>query len=470
MKLSKLFIAIFSLFCLAWTGCEKYLDINDNPNGVPDPTASALLAGVTNGSALNVFRAGNQVTNYVQYTASPSEASDFDTYGEVDASNTWSQLYNTMSDLKVMLQQTGQEGIAAYHGVADILMALNLNMALNLWGDVPYSEAFTGDSLNPAFDDQKVLYDTCIALLDRGIETLQTTDSGALNAKADFIHAGNRDSWIKTGYALKARMLNQVSKTPAYDPQAVLDALAKAYTSNEDDAQIAAFDGGNPWYNIAYSNSQLVLGGWLSAYFVSALNGDIYGVFDPRLPLITNKSKMTGKYIGTPNGAGYQGANNTDGYECYLDVGKWYSSSNSPIQIITYSECLFIKAEAEFYLGNKSKAYEAYLDGIKTNMSKMGVATSAINSYINQPEVGVGASNLTLFLIMKEKYVACFLSPVTWDDMRRMDYAYEDFQLPVHAQLPVFIRRMNYPDIETSRNGNNVPTDIKLTDHLWWDQ
>lgn len=470
MKLNKLFIIIFSLACLVFTGCEKYLDINQNPNGVPKPTPSALLAGVTNGTALNVFRVGNQVTNYVQYTASPSEASDFDTYGEVDASNTWNNLYNTMSDLYVMQHQSNQEGIAAYHGVADILMALNLNMALNLWGDIPYSEAFTGDSLNPHFDDQKALFDTCIALLNRGIATLNMADSGSLNGQTDFVHGGSIANWIKTGYALKARMLNQLSKTSAYDPNAVLNALSKAYTGNDDDAQVTAFDGGNPWYNIAYNNAHLVLGGWLSAYFVSALNGDTYGIFDPRLPLITNKTKATNVYVGTPNGAGYQGPNNTDGYECYLDMGKWYSGPASPIRIIAYAECKFIEAEAALRSGNKPRAYQAYLDGIKANMEKMGVAKADINHYVNQGFVGVGATNITLALIMKEKYVACFLSPVTWDDMRRTDYKYKDFQLPVHVQLPDFIRRINYPDVAVSRNGNNVPSDIELTDHLWWDQ
>ena len=52
-------------------------------------------------------------------------------------------------------------------------------------------------------------------------------------------------------------------------------------------------------------------------------------------------------------------------------------------------------------------------------MQKIGVADTAIQRYTTEPTVAVGAQNLTLPLIMKEKYVALFLSPVTWDDMRR---------------------------------------------------
>jgi hypothetical protein len=70
---------------------------------------------------------------------------------------------------------------------------------------------------------------------------------------------------------------------------------------------------------------------------------------------------------------------------------------------------------------------------------------------------------------MKEKYVACFLNPVTWDDLRRMDYAYKDFMLPENAVLPGFIRRVNYPNDELSTNGQNAPS-VTNSDHLWWDQ
>jgi hypothetical protein len=70
---------------------------------------------------------------------------------------------------------------------------------------------------------------------------------------------------------------------------------------------------------------------------------------------------------------------------------------------------------------------------------------------------------------MKEKYVATFLLPVAWVDMRRFDYNYKDFALPANATLNTFIRRGDYPSSATARNGKNVPA-WSRTDHLWWDQ
>jgi hypothetical protein len=188
---------------------------------------------------------------------------------------------------------------------------------------------------------------------------------------------------------------------------------------------------------------------------------------DPRLPLIATLTKYN-DYRGTPNGKGRTGSG-TNKEESYLGVGLWYSADNSPFQIITYAECKFMEAEADFRKGDKASAYAAYLAGINANMQKMGVPSADAQSYINSPAVSVGADNLTLQLILKEKYVAIFLSPVTWDDMRRNDYNYKNFTLPLNVVTNTFIRRMNYPVNEISTNGKNVPS-VVVTDKLWWDQ
>ena len=51
-------------------------------------------------------------------------------------------------------------------------------------------------------------------------------------------------------------------KQAAYDPAAVLAALANSYTSNDDDAQVTLFDGPGPWVQVAINNA-ILLSGWL---------------------------------------------------------------------------------------------------------------------------------------------------------------------------------------------------------------
>lgn len=466
MKKTLTYITIVFAASLLYS-CKKYLDINQNPNGASEPPINGLLANTTYGTANTIFNTSDITSYYSQYLASPNANGAADVYDNLDASNTYEGYYNIMTDLSDMKKFAAAKGLNAYTGVADILMALHINTASNLWGDIPYSEAFLGvENLTPRLDNQEVLMDTCLNLLNAGITALQQPDAdGELDESSDFIHHGTAGAWIKTAHALKARMLNQLSKTSKYNATDILAELSAAYTGNDDDAEVTVFETRNPWCSVAIANEGLNLDGFLSAYFVNAANGNTYGVADPRLPLITDTTQF-GDYRGTVNGKGRIGSG-IDHEECYLVSDKWYSSPSSPLQIITYAETKFIEAEAYFRNGDKPNAYAAYLAGIQASMDKMGVSSAA--TYINNPVVSTGADNLTLQLIMKEKYIACFLSPVTWDDMRRMDYDYTGFTLPVGALLSTFIRRMNYPNDELSRNGKNIP-EVKLTDHLWWDQ
>lgn len=467
---NKLFqIPILALAVVLFAGCQKYLDINDNPNLVTNPPINGLLANTTYQTGLNVYRMGNITSYYVQQLASPNTGSDRDTYKEEDLSGTWTNLYDVMTDINRMMALAQQSGSSQHLGVAKILMSMNLNMLITMFGDVPYTEAFQGQKLlTPKYDNQQALHDTCIKLVNEAIVELSKTDSKLeLDAGSDLIHGGDTAAWKKTAYALKARYLNQLSKTDQYKPAEIFEALSHAYTSNSDDAMLQSFEGRSPWNLVAYNNTQLLLDGWLSEQFVNALNGTTYGVFDPRLKQITDTTKF-GDYRGTPNGKGRTGTG-TSKEESVLSLNGFYSKGGAPLLLVTYAELKFIEAEAAFRSSDKTRAYAAYLAGIRAHMDKLGVPAAERDAYLNNPAVTVGADALTLDLIFKEKYVALFLHPEAWVDARRFDYQYKDFTLPVDAALPTFIRRSAYPVVETSRNGANVPQ-AGLDTRLWWDQ
>lgn len=469
MKLFNRYIG-FTLLLIAFSSCQKYLDVNENPNQPTKPTISGLLTRVTQQTALNVFRASTGFTSYyVQYLASPNAASPTDTYDEIDASSTWTNLYNTMTDIYDLRQIAKDAGATEYEGVADVLMAMNLHLVHTIWGAAPYSEAFDAETLTPTYDDAQTIYQTSLDLLDEAITLLgQTGSTIVIPSDPDLIHHGDTDAWIKTAHAMKARLLNLVSKTGQYNTTAIFNELADAYTSTADDAYITTFNVRNPWNQVAENNADLVLDGWLSTQFVDAMNGTTFGIFDPRLPLMTDKTQF-GDYRGTPNGEGRVGTG-VDNEESYVNLTGYYSSVESPLFIITYEELKFIEAEAALRNSDKPRAYTAYLEGIKANMNKMGVAPAARDAYVNDPSVSVGSANITLDLIFKEKYKALYLSPETWNDARRFDYQYEDFDLPANAFVNDYIRRLVYPSVETSRNGGEVPAVSGVLENLWWDQ
>jgi hypothetical protein len=411
----------------------------------------------------------------VQYVASPSAGSALDVYQVTDLTSTWDNLYYAMADIYDMKQKGIDEGASDYVGVANVLMAYHLSLVTDLWGDAPYSQAFytgksVGNPLTPGFDSEEDLYAETLRLLDEGIAELNKTDSRiALDADNDLIHGGDKAKWIKTANAFKARQLNKLSKLPTYNAAAVLSAVEGSYTSNADDAQMAVFTPRNPWATVSLNNTNLLLGGWLSEQLMEHLNGTTYGVVDPRITKITDPT-VNGDFKGTPNGVGNVGpANNTVKDETYISRNSPLTGDLSPLLIASYAEIKFIEAEAAFRAGDKERAYAAYLAGIKAHMDKLEVPAGERDAYLSNPVVAVGAANLTLDLIFKEKYVVTYLNPEAWNDARRYDYKYARFTLPAGAELPTFIRRFAYPQGESAKNPN-TPASPVLSERLWWDQ
>ncbi len=94
----------------------------------------------------------------------------------------------------------------------------------------------------------------------------------------DFIYGGDVDQWMKFGNMLRARYLNHLSKTGAYDPAAILAAVEMGFEGIADDADVTYFEEEfNPWAQVARNNAQLLLGGWISEQFIEATDGTTFG-------------------------------------------------------------------------------------------------------------------------------------------------------------------------------------------------
>jgi hypothetical protein len=387
----------------------------------------------------------------------------------VNFSGTWYSLYNVMTDVNEIIRKAEESGANHYLGAGQILMALNLGMTVDIFGDVPFSESFNFETVTPAYDSDEQLYQQVLSLLDQGIANLQGETAISIGAD-DFIFGGDIDKWIRFGNSLKARFLLHTKETSTYNANEVLAAVSAGFQSNDDDAAVIFFEQRfNPWAQVAINNSNLLLGGWISEQFVQALDGTSYPTVDPRLPLMIGTTDE-GEFIGTVNGAG-RGDAPEQGARSTLIPGQFYTSTTSPLLIATYAELKFIEAEAAL-ASDPARAYAAYLAGIEAHMDMLGVSEEDKAAYLADESVSVGAGSLTMDEIMKEKWVAMFLHPETWNDARRFDYGYKDMTLPENLNPELngnYIRRLAYPDSEVSRNGNNVPN-VTLLDRIWWDQ
>lgn len=255
--------------------------------------------------------------------------------------------------------------------------------------------------------------------------------------------------------------------------------LANGYANNSEDLQLVYNDRNlNPWNrNVAVllksGNFRIAP----SQKFVDAMNGALYaGLIDPRLPFLMTKAP-TAAWRGILNGSA--GGNTVD-----LNEGTFYTKANSPLLMVTYAEQKFLEAEARFLAnggaasstGGTQAAYDAYLAGISAHMDKVGVASADKLSYISNTSVSVTSAELKLEYIMKEKFIATYLLPEAWVDVRRYDYnasIYKGIALPQNqdpAMSGQFIRRSFYPLDEINRNPKASSAEKALTDKVWWDQ
>ena len=466
VQLHKLIAAVLLMLVL-FTGCKKYLDINYDPNRPTEPTINGILAATTQNTGQNVFRTANISNYYVQYFASPNANSPTDIYDRVDFSGTWRLLYDNMADIYDLEQLAVKSGSTAHLGMAKVMMAMNLSFVTNMWGNVPFSEALSGTILSPKYDNAQELHTRCLTLLDEGIAELRKNPTITVNNNADFLHGGNRTNWIRTAFSMKARLLNQLSKTPGYNATNVLAAVDSSYTAAAQEARVSVFILRNPWAQLATNNAALLLDGWLSTNLIQSMNGVRYGYPDPRIARFTDTTRF-GDYRGTRNGAGRVGSG-TQREECYLTLNGFYSANTAPLFIITLEEIKFIEAEAALRASLPARAYTAYIAGITAHMNKLGISTANRDTYLNRPQIGVGQGNLTPAILFREKYLVMFLSPEAWVDARRFNYAYTGFQLPAGSLLAQPIRRLDYPSTEQSLNSGNVQQVAALTDRLWWD-
>lgn len=463
IKLNRFLLSVMMIFLL---GCENYLDVNDDPNASTKASTSGLLASTIYASSELNQSAGSVTSYYVQHLASPS-GSAIDQHREVRLEGTWFQVYNVLTDLDELIRIASDERSNDYVGIGNILYAMNLGLATDLWGNIPYTEALKGgDNLTPAYDSQEAIYLAIQQRLDTGIQDLQKGESKFTPGRDDYIYQGDRQKWIKTAYALKARYLNHLAKKASYNPTAVLSAVDQSYVSYNEDAQMPYTEEKmNPWANVIVLNNGGLLGGDISTQLVEAMNGTSYPTFDPRLPIIAD-SLDDGTYAGTDNGI----ASPITGHS-HINGDEFYARRSTPIQLVTFAEIKFIEAEAAHRDNQNQRAYDAYLEGIRAHMDKIGVSQEDRDAYINDSSVSVGAANLTIDHIMKEKNIAMFLHPEAWADARRYDYRYKNMELPNNHNEALngqFIRRILYPATELTRNGANVP-EVNLGENLWFD-
>lgn len=463
---NKLIIFLVAGYTLLGAGCKKFLDINTDPNN-PLKVKEAQVLGPVEVTTSTTVVGGlyGTVTAYWMQQLSLNQASpsiESYTITPVDANNTWSSyLYpNVFQNLNMMIDEAEQQKHHEYAAIGKALFAYNLAIAADLWGNIPYSQAFKIPTvMQPGYDKQEAIYTIIQQMLDSSLYYMGQPASKIQPGDDDYIYKGDMGLWKKFVYTLKARYYLRLSKAPGHTAAQQADnallALQQGFGNNQDNALVSYPGTGqaeNPWY----MNTGDASGGVVMAQsFIDSL----VSRKDPRLAIFAtqgNKGNYAGRRVGdTP-------AADPDSFSL---VNKFYAGNDANLYLSTYSEALFIKAEATFIKQGAAAAAPVYTAAITAHMTMLGIPVVAQQTYIaSRP--ALTATN-ALAQIITEKYVAGFLSPETYNDWRRTGYPQlKPYQDEIVKSIP---RRWPYPANEMLTNPQ-PDQKVSVSDRVWWDE
>ena len=458
---NKSFLIVALAIVFLGISCKKsfYTDANKNLNA-PDSSSivpSVMLSTVEGSLA---YTQGGDFSRYtsllMQQTSSTSrQAGAYYQYifTSQDFDSPWGNLYTSvMQNNRVLIEISDGKGDNGYGGIARVIMAYSLELAVDNWGSIPYSQAFMGsNNYQPTYDNDKALYDTMFSLLNVAIAKLSNSNADPdAPGGEDVIYGGDLTKWTKFAHAIKARLYIHQSKGDPTMATNALSEIAQSFTSNADNAQYL-FSGGtetsaNPWYQFNEQRGDIV-------FDLSPLGMELKASDDPRYTIFTTPLDAQGNYDDVN----------------VVGMGDYYGSISAPVEFITYDELLFMTAEATIRTsGSISTAQTSYQAAITKNMEKLGVAPGDIVTYVaangTLPATGAGADAIAK--VAAQEYIALYLNPEAFTLWRRTGSPV----LPpvIGNKIP---RRFLYPETEVSYNGANVPKSVTLyAPTIFWDK
>ena len=398
------------------TGCEKFLDINANPNFATSVTPDALLASALVTTAANYtggVGGGNNYNSYASFAAGywtkSGTVSGFSTERTYLYNNTYNQTlfnstYDNLYDYQ-LIQQNGATTYPNHAAIARIMKVYNYLLLVDQYGDIPYKQALKGiANTTPSYDKAADIYKDLVEQLKGAVTDINAVPATALIVtNEDVVFNGNMLRWKQFANSLRLRILLRESSTN--------DATLNTYVAQEMaklEADVTAGDGfiardvvvqptytantnqQNPFYD-RYGFSPGASRAQAEYSFILPTNYIINQYLHNKDARITQYYRRgqrnvpdttiaVSQYVGGDLGEGSSPQfDPTDGASVgsrFLTPrqnplgGTFLRGATAPTVIMLLSEQLFSKAEAEtrdLFTGGDAAAKQDFLDGIKSS-------------------------------------------------------------------------------------------------------
>ncbi len=475
MKKIKILIAAVLISVLGIVGCDKgFEELNQNPNQPTSVPSNLLLPDIqryTGNYLYSTFVGGDMGSCWSQQWAKVNYEDEelYNVRGSVIQDFCWKGLYaDVIADARSMEKLAIAEKNNLSRGAALVMQAYGYSIVTEWFGDVPFSEAGAGSDgiISPKYDAQADVYNGIFAMLDTA-NICFASGVGTLDATTDLMYGGNVTNWQRFANSLKFRLLMRVSGK--LDVKAKLQEIVSSrriFTSVAHNAQLNYLNA-QPNANPIYES---LVYGVRYEYKINSKMVDMLNSFsDPRLPVYAEPNNA-GEYRGKP--AGYNNVPNDDyNYDNVSAVGAHYTSATLPGYFMTYSELMFLMAEAAhkgFITGNAADYYAA---GIQASFVMNGIEGDYA-SYMTHAGVPFNATT-ALQQIAEQNWIALYCQGTeSWTEWRRTGFPV--LEKAIDAIIDEIPSRFTYPGIEQSINSTNYNSAVGtqgadlLTTKMWW--
>lgn len=531
------------LFTVALSGmllssCTDWLDVNHSPNNALQSTVTndLLLSSVQNNINYNRIAGSSNMHFMSQHWTKSGDVSGTYTFltGLVMPQNFdtfWDTRYEILANIKVIEDNAIENGDAGYEGIAKTLKTVLYHELVDMFDNVPYTEAALGaEALAPKYDKGSDIYadllkqlDDAMACFDQVIGNSGYT-IGALKT-ADIMFNGDFAAWKRYAASIKLSMLMRISNVQdvASQVKALVDDVMfidenvtnnPGYYKNDDKMNPLYEVWGYTYLDKEYSNHKYYVPTEELVKFMRETNNPLLRVYaDPRANLGNDEDGRANydlfgleneRYIGAPYGMMAPAGGKFASKIGMGVLAKSSSKVDGPLEdliVMPGSLTGFYLAEAALrgMIDGGDAAAKAYYEEAVTSMfktyeralqdpalstdkekSRPAITTSAAVAaaeFLSQNNAAVNWDLMTtteekMHAIQAQKWLGLYcVDPLeAWSEVRRTDMP--NF---LHASNSIasgnkIIARFLYPNGEKNLNPNHYVDGINVyTDLVFWD-
>lgn len=501
----RIFVYTFVIAFLFGACKESFFDINDNPNKPSEEsiTSNFLMTSVVANTVKRSTTNFDFLAHWMGYWARGSSfgvSVPLENYNITSSyqANQWQGVtpdagwYDILMDNHIMEQKAKESGEEFYVGVAKVMKSIGFMYLVDLYNNVPYSEAFdVVNHLTPGYDKGEDIYKDLLLQLDtaRSIFAQSGLEVSEEMQNADIVFGGDVDMWRKLTNTQALRLLIHQSEKVT-NPT---DEIAKI--TNDGVGFLSV--GETAWVNPGYSNDQYKLNPMYIA-FVRDHNGTLVDGFNRAnnyllgkyrdnddiryqyvfLPAVNSKPsddesiRWDGNDFGQSNESGKSSANES----IVMGTGL-VPNPESPTWLFTSVESIFLQAEAaqRGWIGEDAHALYELAVNESFSFLKVNDAADEASTYLTKSVASWSSASDKLELIINQKYLALpgIANFEAWTDYRRLGFP-TDVPLTLNSsrngrEIPL---RLQYPQNEFNYNAKNVEAEGNIDpqkDGIWWD-